>query len=933
MCRTATHRPAVRRRRFRHDDPVAVDLFSGYGGLTQGIKMAGFTTIMAANHNEYKVAVHEANHPEAEHWIANLVDPESSDYHSARDLPAGDLLVAGVTCFAAGALVLTRRGLIPIENVVIGDEVWTHRSRWRPVVDFSAVERPTITVNATTAITCTPDHPFWAAAGEAERQSRRKYQPLEGARCLECGGPAPQFRKTKTARLFCSRKCSQDNSNRRALPVLGAACEVRADSLAGMYVGTPILEHDGREMPAIDGVGPVDADIAWVLGRWLGDGWVSRRPERKDVWSRVTICGSHDEGHDLAEKLELLTDLPWNRTRRRTTDTFHVDRVGVAAFLAENFGHGAAGKRIPEWMLFAPIEIRQSFVDGYISADGHESRDGLRVQSASVSKELAVGMRMLLTSLGWYATVHYGVKSETSVIEGRTVRQRPQWTLTAHKCRDRRTKYRDADGYRWGKASGAVTDGETVTVYNMTVAEDHTYTVDGIVVHNCTNHSQANTKKAYVQGLSLFDLEDPEFENRATRSERDRATANCVLAYADQHRPRLILVECTTELVSWGPAIPGKTKIGDGSTYRWWLKQFENMGYKYRELRLNSMFFGVPQSRDRLYIVFWQSHLPTPDLDHCPLSWCAGCDDVVEAVWSWKTGVPDSGTVRYGTQYNYRCPRCRREVVPPMTPSLHALDFTNLGTRIGDRQKPLRPSTMERIARCRARFEQFPAVIMPAKGTHGSERHPWQPLMTQTSQQETALLSTGWILAAHRHNGDGKHFTLPMDTVTSTEEKSVLFAAINNYQGVPRGVDEPLPTQAASETLGLLTGGVVPFRRHTIPAGHSEPMPTMTSDQIPGLLTAAAEIREGGQATMAAQWAAALAELPVEECRFRMLGPHEVGRGCGFDTTFPGHKGSYIVWGTARQQCDGYGNAVSPAVGAWLGARLRAVLHPSEAVA
>lgn len=28
--RTATHRPAVRRRRFRHDDHTAVDLFSGF---------------------------------------------------------------------------------------------------------------------------------------------------------------------------------------------------------------------------------------------------------------------------------------------------------------------------------------------------------------------------------------------------------------------------------------------------------------------------------------------------------------------------------------------------------------------------------------------------------------------------------------------------------------------------------------------------------------------------------------------------------------------------------------------------------------------------------------------------------------------------------------------------------------------------------------
>ena len=96
--RTAEYRPAARRRRNRHDDPVAVDLFSGFGGLTEGIERAGFTTILAANHNRYKVEVHEANYRHVDHWIADLVDPDSGDYHSAEDLPEGDLLVAGVSC-------------------------------------------------------------------------------------------------------------------------------------------------------------------------------------------------------------------------------------------------------------------------------------------------------------------------------------------------------------------------------------------------------------------------------------------------------------------------------------------------------------------------------------------------------------------------------------------------------------------------------------------------------------------------------------------------------------------------------------------------------------------------------------------------------------------------------------------------------------------
>lgn len=513
---------------------------------------------------------------------------------------------------------------------------------------------------------------------------------------------------------------------------------------------------------------------------------------------------------------------------------------------------------------------------------------------------------------------------------------------------------------------------------------------------SCVNHSQANTQKAYEQGLSLFDLDDPDFEERVTRSERDRATANCVLHYAAQHHPRLILVECTTELTSWGPSIPGKRKVGDGSTYRWWINEFAKLGYKHKVLYLNSMFFGVPQSRDRLYVTFWDRRLPTPDLDHRPPSWCGSCDKMVEAVWTWRTGVPPTGSVRYGKQYEYRCPSCRAAVVPPMTPSLAALDLSNLGTRIGDRKKPLAASTMARAERCRQKFADFPAILMPAKAVYGSERHLGQPMGTQTSQQETGLLSTGTVaiagqtLVAHRHNGDGKHLSLPMDTVTGTHEKAVL-VAVNNYQGAPRSTTEPLPTQGGSETLGLITSGVVPFRKNTVPTTHGEPMPTVTTEQIPGVLTAAGVMKfnqgvdrrvsgvdqplktvvanGAGQgllfggwykqngstgsetaphpitdplgtltsrdttALLTADWRAMLSELSLEDCYFRMMATHEIGRGCGFDVNFGDHTGTFVVWGSARDQVDGYGNAVSPPVGEWIGRRLRAIVHGQDLAA
>lgn len=529
---------------------------------------------------------------------------------------------------------------------------------------------------------------------------------------------------------------------------------------------------------------------------------------------------------------------------------------------------------------------------------------------------------------------------------------------------------------------------------------------------SCVNHSPANTKKAYAQGLSLFDLDDPEFDERVTRSERDRATANCVLHYAQQHHPRVALIECTTELTSWGPALPTNPRIGDGSTFRWWLKAWGLEGYKYRILYLNSQFFGVPQSRDRLYIVFWDKRIPDPDLDHRPESWCGACDEVVQAQWVWKTGVPPSGSVRYGRQYRYVCPRCRGEVVPPITPSLAALDLTDLGKRIGDRpirtfkdgsSGPLAAATMARAERCRQRFGEFPAVVMPGE-FGGAETHPWR-----SSAGESGVVSTGAIMQmanGFEHPGSQcrtRDLGEPLWTQPASNTTGLLTPAIalgvNNFQGAPRGVDEALPTQGGSETLGLmsarimpnrtnatsravqepmetvvagagsgglgvLSSGVIPFRKNTRPTTHAESMPTVTAEQIPGVLTAAGLIKNNGsigeakyraypvsgslgtivgsaasQGLLTSGWAGAagvvdlqawrdaLADLRLEDCYFRMMFAHEVGRGCGFNVDFGDHKGDFVVWGSAKDQVDGYGNAVSPSVGEWIGLRLRAVLH------
>jgi len=114
------------------------------------------------------------------------VDPCSTAYtlggYAPMLNPAG-LIKGGLKralskkCFAAGTLVHTARGLIPIEEVVIGDFVWsrddeTGEEDWQQVVQlFVTPEQPVWKLQIETAngriqeLIATSGHPFWAING------------------------------------------------------------------------------------------------------------------------------------------------------------------------------------------------------------------------------------------------------------------------------------------------------------------------------------------------------------------------------------------------------------------------------------------------------------------------------------------------------------------------------------------------------------------------------------------------------------------------------------------------------------------------------------------------------------------------------------------------------------------------------------------------
>src|SRR5690606_30779364 len=119
---------------------------------------------------------------------------------------------------------------------------------------------------------------------------------------------------------------------------------------------------------------------------------------------------------------------------------------------------------------------------------------------------------------------------------------------------------------------------------------------------------------------------------------------------------------------------------------------------------------GVPQSRDRIYVVFWKRGNKAPNLDFRPSAICEKHGQI-EAVQSWKK--PEYQWGRFGNrrQYVYRCPHCAHEVLPFYTPALFAIDWSNPSQRIGDREKPLKPKAVDRIKAALKKFAGKAVVI------------------------------------------------------------------------------------------------------------------------------------------------------------------------------------------------------------------------------
>lgn len=426
---------------------------------------------------------------------------------------------------------------------------------------------------------------------------------------------------------------------------------------------------------------------------------------------------------------------------------------------------------------------------------------------------------------------------------------------------------------------------------------------------SCTNHSVAKGVSRALQQPDLFGDVLPD-----AAAERSRATMWDVPRFAEHHRYKAVIVENVVDAAKWvmWPA---------------WLHAMSCLGYRHRVVYLNSMHAPAqrtpraPQSRDRLYVLFWREGDRAPDVEPRPLAWCTTCEQDIEAVQAWKR--PDHRWGRYRAQYVYRCPSitCRNAVVEPyVLPAAAAIDWTLAGQRIGDRAKPLSPKTLARIQAGLERYARpftfeahgntFVRVGPDGRPTYARAWPVDQPTATLTTSETRALV----VPVEGREGKTAAPVGVPLRTQTTRLESALVvpyygnaglafIAELRGGGSDHRPVTEPLATVTASGNHHMLV------RHNSSRSGPGGEMCTPATEPARTLTTTGHQSLVG--------WPT---EIPaVEDCTFRMLEVLEIQAAMAFGD-------DYEVLGNRRARVRQLGGAVTPPASEWLHRQVLAAL-------
>lgn len=462
-----------------------------------------------------------------------------------EEIPEFDFMSYSFPCFIKDTLVFTDNGHKCIQDVNVGDYVLTHNNRFRRVTKTyikKTNELVNLNIMGSHEIVTTPEHPFYV------RRKTRKYI------------------KRKHVRLFGEPEWLEAKNLSNDYYV-GIA--VNTQSIIPKWDGVTFEWNDKRKSRHCNELSNLlhTNDFWYLIGRYIGDGWVRHS-------GGIIICDNVKHYKSITDVLERI-NVNYSVAIENTVAKVHIGKKEWSSFV-EQFGKGAKNKHLTSTVLDLPKHLLESFLDGYVDSDGHVDKKGC-VNISSVSKRLIYDVCQCVYKVyGVGIGVGKYMRPNTCVIEGRVVNQNPSYSIRFKKHTKKQDNSFYEDGYVWVPFHSKSLEYKEEVVYNLEVDEDNSYTIYNNIVHNCTSLSMAGKR----EGMS-----------------KDSNTKSSLLWECDKiishHRPKYLMMENVTQILSDAHKVD----------FDAWKSILKSYGYNNYVYKLMASDFGVPQRRERVFMI------------------------------------------------------------------------------------------------------------------------------------------------------------------------------------------------------------------------------------------------------------------------------------------------------------------------------------------
>ncbi len=437
-----------------------LDLFSGIGGFSLGLRNAGFelSEHYFSEIDKHAIANYKYNFPNAK-YIGSVTDIPNG---SLRGI---DIITFGSPCFVRDTKVITDKGYINIQDVKVGDKVLTHNGNWCNVYQVNEKEYKgdihTLKFGKDTeVIKCTPEHPFYVV---------------------------------KKKVVYNSKKRNYD-------VIWSEPFWIEAQYLDKSHY---VVVANQKEDISLN----IDVYEAYLLGYYLAEGYLDKTLKKNGKPTyRIYFCMNEDVKTHFYQLISKLKYKGVFKKKQKISVCFDdkYEGKGCKAVitnkylyeLCEKVGRGAMNKIVPSFILTANKDIQKAFLDGYMFGDGYYNKLSKNYQCQSKNIEMAYGIRhLVLRVYEELASIFFVKVKSTKTINGRVVNQRPYYSIKWCVEKSKEVFSHNVNGYVVVKIISNEKRISNEPVFNFSVERDNTYIVGNYVVHNCQDFSLAGKRK------------------------------------------------------------------------------------------------------------------------------------------------------------------------------------------------------------------------------------------------------------------------------------------------------------------------------------------------------------------------------------------------------------------------------------------------------